>query len=72
MEKAIQQTYYLQDEFVSIPSDGSPLKITKKQYHNAIRILKQEGKYIPSVGNPNGDSCDILHRLKPTASNDHA
>ena len=29
MEKAIQQTYYLQDEFVSIPSDEFPIRITR-------------------------------------------
>ncbi len=56
MEKAIQQTYYLQDEFVSIPFDEFPIRITRQEYYGAVDILEQEGKYIPSRENPNGEN----------------
>ncbi len=55
MGKALQQTYYWENKFSSIPSDGFPLRITKKQYFEAVRILEDKGVYIPSEDNLKGE-----------------
>ena len=55
MKKAVQQTYYFRNAFGFVPSDGNPLEISRRQYNDAEKMLKEEGDYIPSEANPNGE-----------------
>ncbi len=55
MNKALQQTYYFQDGYLHAPSDGFPVKISERQYKEAVRALKEDGCYIPTDDNPSGE-----------------
>jgi len=54
MNSIYQQTYYWEDGFRFIPQDGRPLKISGKQYFDAVRFLEEKASYIPTKENPAG------------------